>query len=320
MVNFSQIFSKYLPDESRAIIAKVSTQESLESTLPEKEQPATFQTKKNALAVCDASQEPKKAESSFLSGLNDLGSALFSIPIHIYRYCISPLLPPSCRFEPSCSAYALEALKIHGPIKGSYYTILRLLRCHPWGASGYDPVPLKEETTAKTDAHPTPHSIESTQDTSAKTSPASHKPQVNPRAIRKLQQERFSDEKFGVSVVAEPEFVFQASEPESNQFVWRCDISLFNLSSADLKLLRHMWTITKSNGAEIEISDESESEEETPLLISGAALFHSSLIPIDSPSAMIKGQYEMEDAFGNTLIIQTPDFSLDSPWANRFIH
>lgn len=51
------------------------------------------------------------------------------------------MLPPSCRFTPTCSAYALEALQRHGPFKGSYLTIRRLLRCHPWGGSGYDPVP-----------------------------------------------------------------------------------------------------------------------------------------------------------------------------------
>lgn len=66
---------------------------------------------------------------------------LISIPIHFYRYSISPLFPPSCRFTPTCSQYALEALKKHGPIKGLILTIKRILRCHPWGGSGYDPVP-----------------------------------------------------------------------------------------------------------------------------------------------------------------------------------
>lgn len=61
--------------------------------------------------------------------------------VKFYRACISPLLPSSCRFTPTCSAYALEALTKYGPIKGSWLTIRRLLRCHPWGGSGYDPVP-----------------------------------------------------------------------------------------------------------------------------------------------------------------------------------
>ncbi len=68
-------------------------------------------------------------------------SKLLILPIKFYKYAISPHLPPTCRFTPSCSQYAMEALKKHGPIKGIYLTIKRLLRCHPWGGSGYDPVP-----------------------------------------------------------------------------------------------------------------------------------------------------------------------------------
>ena len=66
---------------------------------------------------------------------------LLSAPIHVYRYCISPMLGPSCRFTPTCSQYALEALRRHGPVKGLYLAVRRILRCHPWGGSGYDPVP-----------------------------------------------------------------------------------------------------------------------------------------------------------------------------------
>lgn len=73
--------------------------------------------------------------------------ALLSAPIHLYRFTLSPLLPPSCRFTPSCSAYALEALKLHGPVRGLWLTARRLSRCHPisWlgGSSGIDPVPHK---------------------------------------------------------------------------------------------------------------------------------------------------------------------------------
>ena len=61
--------------------------------------------------------------------------------VRFYQVCISPLKPPSCRFTPTCSQYAIEALRKHGPIKGLYLTVRRLLRCHPWGGSGYDPVP-----------------------------------------------------------------------------------------------------------------------------------------------------------------------------------
>ena len=65
----------------------------------------------------------------------------FIILVRFYQLCISPLKPPSCRFSPTCSQYAIEALRKHGPIKGLYLTTRRLLRCHPWGGSGYDPVP-----------------------------------------------------------------------------------------------------------------------------------------------------------------------------------
>ena len=64
------------------------------------------------------------------------------LPIKFYRRCISPMTPPSCRFTPTCSQYAIEALRKHGPLKGLYLAIRRILRCHPWGGSGYDPVPL----------------------------------------------------------------------------------------------------------------------------------------------------------------------------------
>ncbi|PKP03949.1 MAG: membrane protein insertion efficiency factor YidD [Bacteroidetes bacterium HGW-Bacteroidetes-9] len=61
--------------------------------------------------------------------------------IKLYQGAISPYLPPSCRYTPTCSAYGIEALKKHGPFKGGWLTIKRVLSCHPWGGSGYDPVP-----------------------------------------------------------------------------------------------------------------------------------------------------------------------------------
>lgn len=70
-----------------------------------------------------------------------LAARLLALPIHAYRYTISPLLGSNCRFEPSCSAYALEALKVHGAIKGGRLAVRRILRCHPWGGSGIDNVP-----------------------------------------------------------------------------------------------------------------------------------------------------------------------------------
>lgn len=61
--------------------------------------------------------------------------------IRFYRLALSPLLGANCRFDPSCSAYAEEALARHGAIRGSLLAAKRILRCHPWGGSGYDPVP-----------------------------------------------------------------------------------------------------------------------------------------------------------------------------------
>lgn len=65
----------------------------------------------------------------------------FVFLILFYRKCISPFTPPACRFTPTCSEYALEAFRKYGPFKGMYLTVRRILRCHPWGGSGYDPVP-----------------------------------------------------------------------------------------------------------------------------------------------------------------------------------
>lgn len=66
------------------------------------------------------------------------------LPVYFYRACISPMLPPSCRYTPTCSQYAIEAVKTHGIFSGSWLAIKRIARCNPWGGSGYDPVPPKK--------------------------------------------------------------------------------------------------------------------------------------------------------------------------------
>lgn len=71
-------------------------------------------------------------------------SLLLQALIGAYRVLVSPVLPPSCRYLPSCSDYALEAVRRHGAWRGSGLAALRLARCHPWGGSGYDPVPEPE--------------------------------------------------------------------------------------------------------------------------------------------------------------------------------
>ena len=68
-------------------------------------------------------------------------SLLLLIPVYFYQACISPLKPQTCRFVPTCSEYAIEAIRKHGPFKGLWLAIKRICRCHPWGGSGYDPVP-----------------------------------------------------------------------------------------------------------------------------------------------------------------------------------
>lgn len=68
-------------------------------------------------------------------------SALLTLLLRAYQWLISPWLGPSCRYQPSCSGYAVEAIDRHGAMRGSWLTLRRLSRCHPMGRSGYDPVP-----------------------------------------------------------------------------------------------------------------------------------------------------------------------------------
>ncbi|MEW6262491.1 MAG: membrane protein insertion efficiency factor YidD [Thermodesulfobacteriota bacterium] len=63
------------------------------------------------------------------------------LSIRTYQYFLSPLLPPACRFHPTCSRYACQALEKHGPVKGLYLALIRLMKCHPFHPGGYDPVP-----------------------------------------------------------------------------------------------------------------------------------------------------------------------------------
>lgn len=65
----------------------------------------------------------------------------FVLLIRVYQLAISPMFPSACRYTPSCSAYGLEALRKHGPIKGLWLTAKRVLSCNPWGGHGHDPVP-----------------------------------------------------------------------------------------------------------------------------------------------------------------------------------
>ena len=79
--------------------------------------------------------------SKIMQGLRKAASWPFVMLIRFSQLCISPLKPPSCRFTPTCSQYGLQAFRKHGPVKGLILTTWRILRCNPWGGSGYDPVP-----------------------------------------------------------------------------------------------------------------------------------------------------------------------------------
>ena len=78
-----------------------------------------------------------------------MGRVLIAL-LQLYKWLISPLLPAACRFEPTCSQYAADAIAKHGPVRGVSLSVRRLLRCHPWGSGGIDPVPerfdLKKES------------------------------------------------------------------------------------------------------------------------------------------------------------------------------
>lgn len=86
------------------------------------------------------SSTQKRHEETRLS----LMAKVLLLPIYFYRYFISPLIGPRCRFYPSCSTYAVEAIKIHGAFKGGYLAIKRILRCNPLSKGGEDPVPCKQ--------------------------------------------------------------------------------------------------------------------------------------------------------------------------------
>jgi len=69
------------------------------------------------------------------------------IAVRGYQLLISPVMPGSCRYLPTCSCYTMDALEQHGPVSGGWLALKRIFRCHPWGGSGYDPVPVKETDT-----------------------------------------------------------------------------------------------------------------------------------------------------------------------------
>ena len=82
------------------------------------------------------------ASTSVVGRLRAVAVAVLVAPIRLYRVAVSPLkITPSCRFHPTCSAYAEQAIVVHGPLRGSWFAVRRLLRCHPFHPGGLDPVP-----------------------------------------------------------------------------------------------------------------------------------------------------------------------------------
>ncbi|MEM7659306.1 MAG: membrane protein insertion efficiency factor YidD [Bacteroidota bacterium] len=79
-----------------------------------------------------------------LAFLRSILSGFFVFLVRMYQYGISPWFPRSCRYTPTCSQYAVEAIQLHGPIKGGWMAAKRIGSCHPWGGHGYDPVPGTE--------------------------------------------------------------------------------------------------------------------------------------------------------------------------------
>ncbi|MBI1316844.1 membrane protein insertion efficiency factor YidD [bacterium] len=86
-------------------------------------------------------------------GLGRFLSRVFSLPlvglVKVYQYTLGVFLPNSCRYQPTCSNYALEALRLWGPFKGTWLAIKRISRCHPWGGHGFDPVPKPPRSSSK---------------------------------------------------------------------------------------------------------------------------------------------------------------------------
>lgn len=85
--------------------------------------------------------DKKPNKENFTACLQKIIQAIILAPVYFYRWCISPLLPASCRYTPTCSQYMVEAVQKHGIFKGVWLGLKRIARCHPWGGSGYDPVP-----------------------------------------------------------------------------------------------------------------------------------------------------------------------------------
>jgi putative membrane protein insertion efficiency factor len=80
---------------------------------------------------------------------------VLALCVHIYRWVLRPLLPPACKYVPSCSEYAIEALRTHGALRGTWLAVWRVARCNPFVPGGYDPVPERHHRHSECCSHPT---------------------------------------------------------------------------------------------------------------------------------------------------------------------
>lgn len=126
--------------QKRRIATFAETEEIVKKALERILAEACTEASPEACATAVAADNSKNAPQS-CSLARRVATAPLVLLVRFYQICISPLKPSCCRFTPTCSQYALEALRKYGVFKGTWLAIKRILRCHPWGGSGYDPVP-----------------------------------------------------------------------------------------------------------------------------------------------------------------------------------
>jgi putative membrane protein insertion efficiency factor len=100
-------------------------------------------------APAASDQQPGPSDQPPAARAQPFASRLLIAPIRLYKRFISPMLPPACRYTPTCSAYMVEAIEAHGPVRGLWLGTRRICRCHPWGGHGWDPVPPKDLPNGK---------------------------------------------------------------------------------------------------------------------------------------------------------------------------
>ena len=135
------IQARHRPQPRKAASARGISQQQDAAPARQRMQHRLYLARQQALPFLCRNRKGTQPAPSHQRIMRTVLTALLLAPIWFYQTCISPFTPPSCRFTPTCSQYAKEAILKHGPLKGLWLAIKRLCRCHPWGGSGYDPVP-----------------------------------------------------------------------------------------------------------------------------------------------------------------------------------